>query len=204
MISPIRGDFTGFRVQVLGHSNSPYTSVSGHARLSPGRGLPPEPGDRRSLLVSPYGISDRLGPQSACFQGDGLCGLAGACAQGSGGRVVGECELLIAQVPGHIRQRAVGRRRLARGARPAGPARPRRRCARPAAGHAGRSGNSLRILANISPTPHPASAQATGQTGGLLADIGRQTSGHYAPLPQLESVRSLPTRRSRTLGVSAT
>ena len=31
---------------VLGHSNSPYSPVSGHAGLSPGRGLPPVPGDR--------------------------------------------------------------------------------------------------------------------------------------------------------------
>lgn len=38
----------------------------------------------------------------ACFQDDGLGGLAGACAQGSGDRVVGEGELLIAQVPDHV------------------------------------------------------------------------------------------------------
>jgi hypothetical protein len=35
----------------LGHSNSPYSPVSGHAGLSPGRGLPPAPGDRRLLLA---------------------------------------------------------------------------------------------------------------------------------------------------------
>ena len=31
----------------LGHSNSPYAPISGHARTSPGRRLPPAPGDRR-------------------------------------------------------------------------------------------------------------------------------------------------------------
>ena len=50
-------------------------------------------------------------------------------------------------------------------------------------------GYHFRILANISPTSHPAPAQATGQTGRLLVDIGSPTSGHYAPLPQLESER---------------
>ena len=94
--SPYSGKSHRFPGSSLGHSNSPYSPVSGHAGLSPGRGLPPAPGDRRLLLAPPSGISGRLGPQSACFQGDGLGGVAGACAQGSGGRVIGEGELLLA------------------------------------------------------------------------------------------------------------
>jgi hypothetical protein len=37
----------------LGHMNSPYPSVSGHAGSSPARRLPPAPGDRRSELCLP-------------------------------------------------------------------------------------------------------------------------------------------------------
>jgi hypothetical protein len=50
-------------------------------------------------------------------------------------------------------------------------------------------GYHFRIPANMSPTPHPAPAQATGQTSGLLADIGSQTSDHYPLSHQLESVK---------------
>ena len=48
-ISPIRGNRTEMGVQVLGHSKTPYPPVSGQAGMSPGRRLPPAPGDRRFL-----------------------------------------------------------------------------------------------------------------------------------------------------------
>src|ERR1700729_719521 len=41
---PVRGYFTGSRVQVpLGHSNSPYAPISGHAETSPEPRLPSAP-----------------------------------------------------------------------------------------------------------------------------------------------------------------
>ena len=52
------GDFTtlgtdpSFECSSLGHSNSPYPPVSGHAGMSPGRRLLPAPGDRRFLRSS--------------------------------------------------------------------------------------------------------------------------------------------------------
>lgn len=51
--SPVRGCTTTGGDQVLGHSKSPYSPVSGHAGMSPGRRLSPVPGERRFLLLLP-------------------------------------------------------------------------------------------------------------------------------------------------------
>ena len=53
------------------------------------------------LRTSPSGIR-LLRPRLACFQGDGLGGSAGFRVQGSGGGVVGERYLLLAQLAGHV------------------------------------------------------------------------------------------------------
>ena len=47
----------------LGHSNSPYFSVSGYGGSSPGRGLLPAPGDRRIFASSSLRVSGRWGLQ---------------------------------------------------------------------------------------------------------------------------------------------
>jgi hypothetical protein len=75
--------------------------ISGPARMSPGRGLPPAPGDRRFPCSPPSGIRP-LGPGLACCQGDGLGCLDGSCVQGAEGWIVSEGDLALAQVPDHI------------------------------------------------------------------------------------------------------
>jgi hypothetical protein len=99
---PDPGNFPRFRVQVLGHSNSPYPPVSGHAGTSPGRWRPPAPGDRRCFLLNFSFRFGALRPGLACCQGEGLRGPEGSCSQGADGRVVGEGHLALAQVPDHI------------------------------------------------------------------------------------------------------
>ena len=84
----------------LGHSNSPYSPVSGRAGTLPEHGLLPAPGDRRSepSLPSWQGFAAGL----ACFYGDGLGSLCDACLHGCGGRVPGEGDLVLAQVGDHL------------------------------------------------------------------------------------------------------
>ncbi len=85
----------------LGHSKTPYPPVSGHAGASSRRRLPPAPGRPAiSFLVPPSDAGPQ--PELACFQGDDLGGLAGACVQRAGGRVKDEDDLLLAQVPSHV------------------------------------------------------------------------------------------------------
>ena len=60
------------------------------------------PGDRRSGLSPPLLYEGFQALRLACFHGDGLGSLSGACLHGCGGRIPGEGDLVLAQVPDHL------------------------------------------------------------------------------------------------------
>ncbi len=73
----------------------------GMADRRPGAGSRQRRGDRRFYCLLLLGVRP-FGPWSACLQGDGLCSVSVACAQGSGCRIVGEGDLLLPQGAEHL------------------------------------------------------------------------------------------------------
>ena len=98
--APIREDFPGLRVQVpLGHIKTPIRLLNGHAGSSPARAAGSA---RRSAFRAFLSFLVRaLQPELACLYGDGLGSLGDARLQCIGGRVPGEGDLVLAQVPDH-------------------------------------------------------------------------------------------------------
>jgi hypothetical protein len=74
----------------------PFLGILGR---HPERRLPLAPGDRRSLPAPPSYTGFPAG--LVCFHSGGLGSLGGACLRGRGGRIPGEGDLMLAQVPDH-------------------------------------------------------------------------------------------------------
>ena len=77
--------------------NRPFTGMPGR---HPERRLPIAPGDRRSLPAPPSYTGFPAG--LVWFHSGGLGSLGGACLHGRGGRIPGEGDLMLAQVPDHL------------------------------------------------------------------------------------------------------